>query len=437
MELPRLPNFRGVNYVKPLTTNEGKVAGTGHAVAVFGLLALLPIAAVFIPWDFGPIENRYRQLMAGHSLATPMIEILIFITFFKNENLVSNFVKRTNRNDKIVAAVFLSAILYSFFFVSISKMLFILGLLVLLIHSLFSVSLFNNMKYADQRILRYFWIVLGVSVIFYTALWALDFLIYPPTERDWIDRVPAVTNVRWTGFFWLSIFAAGLALARASGMKYFLPAASFGAFGLVMTLWTGTRGSLIAIGFGAICAIMLSPAYRKFTIKYCLVSAVIAVGINIYAPVPHKLYGMDRIVYRLQPDEVINHGGSGRTGLWKNTVEIALNHPSAGHGIDQFQKMGPKETLGFKGPHSLPLQLLFSVGIIGVLTFIYVIFRFLTIFRLEVKSPHQLAALVFLAGGSLYSLYDNFGYYPYSIAILTISIFMLFKPRTQLSPALT
>lgn len=423
--------------MKPLTIDDAKMSSSVNGLAVFGLLALLPITAVFIPWDFGPVENQYRQLMAGHSLSTIMIELLIFIALFRNENLLTDFAKNASRNDKIVGAIFFAAILYSFFFVSFSKMLFALGFLVLLIHLLFSISLFKNMKYVDGQTQQYFWVFLGVSVIGYTALWALDFLIYPPTQKDWIDRVPGVTNVRWAGFFWLSIFSAGFALAKGSGRNYFFLAILFGVFGLTMTLWTGTRGSLLAIAFGALCAVILSPAYRKFIVGYCLISAVGAIILNVYAPVPHELYGMDRIISRMDSNEIIERGGSGRTVLWKRTAVLAGNHPFVGHGMDQFQKMGPKETIGFKGPHGLPLQLLFSVGIIGILTFIYGIWRFLKIFRLEVHSPPQLAAIVFFSGGCLYSLYDNFAYYPYSVAIFTISVFMVFKRRVENSPAMT
>jgi O-antigen ligase len=308
--------------------------------------------------------------------------------------------------------------------------------LALLIHLLFSVSLFRNREKVDQQAQQYFWIMLGVSVIAYTVLWAADFSIFPPTGSDWIERVPGVTNVRWAGFFWLSIFAAGLAFARVSGTKHLLSALIFGAFGLTMTLWTGTRGSLLAMAFGALCAVVLSPGYRKFIIKYCLVSAVIAIGINIYAPVPDDHYGMNRISASLQPDDSIRQAGSGRTELWTQTLQLASTHPLVGHGIDQFQKMGPKGTLGFKGPHSLPMQLVFSVGLIGSLTLLYWIWRFLTMFRLEVREPYQVAAVTFLSGGCLYSLYDNFAYYPYSIAIFTVALFMLFKPRTLLKSPL-
>ncbi|MEO9601236.1 O-antigen ligase family protein [Parasphingorhabdus sp.] len=418
--------------MKPLTTDEARLSETDRGRAVFGLLAILPIAAVLIPWDFGLWENQYRQLMAGHSLPTILIELLIFIAFFKNEDLVSDFIKQANRMDKIVGTVFLSAIIYSFLFVSASKMLLILGSLALLIHLLFSVSLFKNMKYVGEHRLQCFWIFLGVSVIGYTALWAIDFLMFPPAEIDWVERVPGVTNVRWTGFFWLSIFAAGLALARVSGAKYFFLAVIFGSFGLMMTLWTGTRGSFIAIVCGALGAVILSPAYRKFIVKYCLASAVIAIVINIYAPVPHQQYGMERVIFRLQPEEVVNRGGTGRIELWKETARLAQIQLFVGYGIDQFQKMGPAKTLGFKGPHSFPLQLFFSAGLIGLLTLFYGIWRFLGAYRLEVQKPYQVAAVTFFSGGCVYLLYDNFAYYPYSIAIFTLSIFMLFKQRSPL-----
>ena len=415
--------------MNPSTADEVKTAQQCDRLIAFGILAFLPIAVVLIPWDFGPSEDQYRQLMAGHSLSTIVIELLIFITLFKNENLVSDFLKRCSRMDRIVGMIFLLTISYSFLFVSASKILFILGFLALFIHLLFSVSLFKNMRGVDQQTQQLFWLVLGMSVIGYTGLWAADFLQFRPSERDWIDRVPGVTNIRWAGFFWLSIFAAGFASINVSGLKYFLRAGFFGAFGLTMTLWTGTRGSLLAIAFGTFCAIILSPVYRKRIVKYSLMSLAWAILINTILPVPHQQYGMDRIFSKSRIDQAANRVGSGRTELWTNTLEIVKNHPFVGHGVDQYQKMGPKETLGFKGPHSLLLQILFSVGLIGALTFIYCTWRFLRIFRLDIKFPHQLAALVFFTGGCLYSVYDNFAYYPYSIAISTIAIFMLFKPR--------
>ncbi|MEW4467872.1 O-antigen ligase family protein [Parasphingorhabdus sp. JC815] len=402
-----------------------------RGLAVFGLMALTPILAVFLPWDFGPIESDYRKLIAGNSLAVILVELFVFIVLLKNENLISDFVKKLDLNDKIVGSVFILASTYSLFYVSSVKSLFILGFLAILIHVLFTISLFKNAKYVAERTQNYFWIILGVSVVVYTALWAIDFLIFPPTTEDWIDRVPGVTNIRWAGFFWLSVFAAGFALIKTPGAKSFALALFFGAFGLTMTLWTGTRGSLVAIIFGAICSIIFAPTYRKSIVKYCIASAAVAILINIYASVPHVQYGIDRIISRGQPAEMIERGGSGRTTLWKHTAEISLNHPVVGHGIDQFQKMGPKETLGFKGPHSFLLQLLFSVGVVGILSILYGTSRFLQSYRLEVHRPHQLAAFVFFSGGCLYAVYDNFGYYPYPIAIFTLSVFMLFKPRDE------
>jgi len=48
--------------------------------------------------------------------------------------------------------------------------------------------------------------------------------------------------------------------------------------------------------FGRACSIILAPDYRKVIMKYCLLSSFFAIFINIYAPVPHKQYGMDRII---------------------------------------------------------------------------------------------------------------------------------------------
>ena len=85
---------------------EFRLSQKGFGRAVFGLMVLSPVAAVLIPWDFGPLDNDYRQLMAGHSLSIIVIELLIFIALFKNENLISDFVKQTNWPDKIVGLFF-------------------------------------------------------------------------------------------------------------------------------------------------------------------------------------------------------------------------------------------------------------------------------------------------------------------------------------------
>src|SRR5690554_2893728 len=110
---------------------------------VFVLLALSPIAAVLIPWDFGSIDNDYHKLIANHSLAIILVELFIFIAFFDIENLISNFIGKLNLHDKLAGSVLLSVILSSFFFYSAVKLLFFLSLFALFIHFRFTIRLFK------------------------------------------------------------------------------------------------------------------------------------------------------------------------------------------------------------------------------------------------------------------------------------------------------
>ncbi len=398
------------------------------------LMALTPVLSILIPWDFGPQEGFYRKVIAGNSLAIPIVELLLCCIFFRGDSAPKRFLNGTNKLDLLVLAIFLLSIAYVFIFVSVNPAAAALGLISLIVHALFAIGLYDVMRREQPWLFECFWTILGISVLVYTLLWAIDFSIYPPSESDWINRVPGVTNVRWAGFFWLSIFAAGLALINKEGIHGKLLAYVFGSFGLAMTLWTGSRGSLLAILAALSIAVLFFPKNRKTLAKYFLISLTFSVATNLVSPAPMSQYGMERILSSSQQTDDMYKVSSGRSELWASSLRIFLDNPVAGHGIDQFQRMGPRKTLGFKGPHSFPVQLLFSVGIIGLFSLLYAIFRMITIFKIEIRDPHQMAALAFFGGGSIYMLYDNFLYYPYPIAIYTISILMLLVPRKTSLP---
>lgn len=390
------------------------------------LLALSPIFVILLPWDFGPEYSIYRAVIAGHSLTVPIIELVLILFLMRNDSSVIPAMKSLSLPDKSVLLVLVAAVIYTTAFVAEFRFGAVAGILFFFIHAIVCVDIAMHIGSVNKSILERFWIVLGLATFGYAALWAIGYAVFPPSATDWIQRVPGVTNVRWTGFFWLGIFAAGFVFARSSRSSPNISAITFGSFGLGMVLWTGSRGALLACLIAAIITPIIAAQYRKFAIKYVLLATTIAVGVNIFLPIPNTQYGIERIYSR---STGTGETSSGRLELWQSTAEKVSKKPMLGYGIDQFQVSGPEKTLGFKGAHSGPLQILFSIGIIGALALLYGVIRFLYLYRIKVQQPHQLAALAFFGGGSTYLLYDNFIYYTFPIAIFSISILMVFERR--------
>ncbi len=397
------------------------------------LLALAPILAIIIPWDFGTENTTYRVVMAGYSLTVPIIQLIIYFRLCSREQNPFLQLGALPKTDQIAMALLLVTVLYSTLFVSIFKFAAVVGALVFYAQIAFTLLLFQTMGRIDQTVWENFWKLLGLSTFAYAALWAVDYYFYPPSYTDWIQRVPGVTNVRWTGFFWLAAFAAGLVFVRKAGPKAILPAWIYGIFGLTMTIWTGSRGALLAIICAAVGALVFGKLFRKPVLIYCIVTFVVAIGVNTLLPVPNQQYGLDRILNKTIPERMVTRPDTGRIELWQSTAKLSGNQPLFGHGIDQFQRMGPEKTLGYKGPHSWPMQMLFSMGLVGILVFVYGIARFVMKFEFRVEKPHELAAVTFVSGGLAYMLYDNFLYYSFPIAVFTVSILMLSRSRQKVS----
>ncbi|MEL6876039.1 MAG: hypothetical protein AAGM33_11245, partial [Pseudomonadota bacterium] len=70
---------------------EGKTMHTGQSASgipaqnILLLLALAPILAIIIPWDFGTEKTTYRVVMAGYSLTVPIIQLIIYFRLCSRE----------------------------------------------------------------------------------------------------------------------------------------------------------------------------------------------------------------------------------------------------------------------------------------------------------------------------------------------------------------
>jgi O-antigen ligase len=114
--------------------------------------------------------------------------------------------------------------------------------------------------------------------------------------------------------------------------------------------------------------------------------------------------------------------------MWVGTIEKIKGRPIAGWGVEQFAAAGPEKTLGYKQPHNMVLQLLFSTGILGAIAALLIALPFLPRLNWDMSMPDRLAAWGLIAGTLTLGLYDAAFYYTYPVMIFLMAVAIILKP---------
>ncbi len=407
-----------------------RVARSLHLAIV--LLGLVPAFMVLLPWDFGSDMNPYRGFMRGTSLAVTIIQLPIAaIAFYGKFKLIPAIIDLP-ASTKIGLGLIWAIFLLSTFTVAANQAFALLGMLQLAVHLLFVLSLSYMVSGAYDVSHRQIWLAVGWSVVGYALLWLANIAFYHPQGDDWVWFVPALTNIRWIGFFALAGFCSGLGtlvLTAEGGInrrKIMLPLL-FCAIGCFLAMYTASRGAIVAIiiaaSFAAYAANDRTPVAATVLLTF-----LVAIAATAALPTPHPIYGLERIFGSAMQSGNIDALSSGRIHTWAATVEKITVRPWFGWGIDQFRFSGPEATLGFRHPHQSILQLLFATGIAGAGAIMMIAAPLLRRFPKVFLSPAQSAAGSYLVAGTVYGLYDGFFYYAYPVMVYLVAMAILVKP---------
>ena len=392
---------------------------------------------VLLPWDFGSDMNPFRSFMRGTSFSVTIVQMVVAAIAFRDGFRLIPAIIALPTSIKIGMVIFWVTFLLSTWTVAAKPAFALLGITQLCVHLLFALSIIYLISMRDDLVARDFWRASGLGVVGYALLWIANIVFYDPQGEDWMNFVPALTNIRWIGFFALTSFCSGLGMLatsddrtiRHNGVKLGILFCSLGCF---LALWTASRGAMLAICVAA-AIVMLLAKDRKAIAATLLISVILAVAVIAVLPVPHPSYGLGRFAGSIAQSQDLNQLSSIRLELWIQTFEKILIRPWLGWGIDQFRFSGPETTLGFRHPHQSILQLLFATGIAGAfglaLILIPLIRQFPSVARLSV--PSHWAAISYLAAGMIYGLHDGFFYYCYPVMIYLVSMAVLVKRASQ------
>jgi O-antigen ligase len=396
------------------------------------LLGLTPVIMVLLPWDFGRDMTPYRGFMRGNSLPVTLIEfILVLLAMARGFSAAAAIVALPGLT-KAGLLLFSVTSVWTTIFVAEFPIVAALGMAKLFAHLMFGLAIAHQMKGWSRGQRNYVWPAIGIGVLWFCLLWAINIFAYDAHGDDWIWLVPTLTNVRWVGFFALASFCAGIGFLgaaaddRRTGYSY-LPAVFFGTMGLTIALWTGSRGALVAIIVAAVLSSLVSGIWQRLAI-YTLISAALGIAITVSLPVVHPEYGIDRIIGSSNPSGGAASISSGRLQLWADTIDKIWHRPIAGWGIDQFRYSFDAESAGLRHPHESILQLLFSNGLLGAVALIIAAIPLASHFPRKVDLPYQQAALAYLFGASAYGLYDGFFYYTYPMMTMLVAVACISVP---------
>lgn len=155
---------------------------------------------------------------------------------------------------------------------------------------------------------------------------------------------------------------------------------------VLVWLYYSSRTTLAAVLAAGVIMIVMSKRYKMLL---AMLIVFLGVGIITYFKKPELLERHKTLLY--PATYMTNEGLSGRLGIWKGTIDMIKDRPVLGYGygwkkiaivareegyLERWKEKWPdtydffeKGGYGRASPHNLILQILFEVGILGLLAF--------------------------------------------------------------------
>jgi len=254
-------------------------------------------------------------------------------------------------------------------------------------------------------------------------------LVDPPdfTDEEWKFFGIGVSNVRQFGFVGAILTALGLALAAHPIRRLnLLQPTILAMLGMTCVFVSGARASFGAAWLTAGLLMLAAPAEQKRQMLIVvLVSALLAVPIS-YLLTPHPLWGLERILGRVEIGTNLKDLSPGRYLLWVEGIERVLNRPFFGHAEGQYYVVVDVFPKPWNHPHNSLVQFLFQWGVMGTVLLATIVSYSLRGLRFAFHCDQAIAlpAIAVLFALSAISMLDGTFYhtYPSQIAVVCLAL---------------
>jgi O-antigen ligase len=395
------------------------------------LIAATPVLMAIVPWDFGADFSAYRAVMRGHSFAVIIVEILlIFIAMRAGYSPFSSW-----RSASTAARVAISVLglwcVFGVIQIATGPTQGFIGLFMFSVHLIFAFAMAFFWENASDHSLRKLMAFIAFGAVGYCILWAVSCLFFRPEGEEWVTHIPGVSNVRHLGFLSaIGFFAAMAALPESPSWlkpgKVELTILLCAIVSVSLGLWTGARGSIIAIIGASALILVLAPASRMKILKFALLAILPAMLISALLPVPNENYGVFRLTQTIQGS--VSDPTSGRMEMWTQTLAAIAQRPMTGWGLDQFKLVAPSFGMGYRQPHNLFLQILFSVGLVGFALLALVVAELAKATKPKLDTLALAATFGMVLSILILAQYDAALYVNYSLMIFALGLALILRP---------
>jgi O-antigen ligase len=416
---------------------------TGHSAsrAFMWLLAmLLGGAAAFmaiLPWSFDAHPSGLQLFLRNYSFAIPLIEFTFVLCVMRTGFSPLAAVAAFPRGTKLLAVGWFTLMIFTSFEKSDDHLEAAIGTLKIFIETLFILSLIHLRSLSQFRDFTKIWFCVGAGAAVYVLIWTGKVVLVGMSGNDWAFGLPGLINVRHVGHIALASYFAGIfclfAFQHKSGLssRWLFPVL-FAATGLVLTLWTGSRGPTLAALIGTVLIVSFSGAMRRRLSIYLLATWASAVLVASALPIPHDIYGVFRASGMAHASTDLSGDIiSGRGPLWQGTVNKIMQKPLLGWGLEQYSTSGPMLKPLTKHPHNFVLQLLFSGGIIGLIALCLLGWAAMRHWGWPKLAGKELVGTGCVVAMLVYSMYDGALYFSYPIMIFLLALATSIQPKTR------
>ena len=273
----------------------------------------------------------------------------------------------------------------------------------------------------------------------------LVFLYFNPESRALGDglkwRVPGFGPVRIFGITQeAGIIVATVLLAtnRLEWRRWLLWLALVSMWAILF--WSGGRGAILSIAVSLALLSVLAPGYFIALWRVLLIGGLVGAGLSllIWAPEGGNFGLKSMIVDSVRSGA--NSISAGRLDRWAETLDLALQKPVFGHGLNQVSNLWPSFAisdeaagtagkmpfyfLSYRNAHNLVVEVLLAWGILGGLGFFWLVAKgwFKAVGRLlQATEVDRLAAFAGLSALAVHSMFA--GVYIFPSALIYLAVF--------------
>lgn len=401
------------------------------------VLCALPVLTAFLSFrpdgDFAVWQMYIRQFW----LPSQFFEVATVVFAFSRGCSVQKSLASFTKPVKTLALLWLAAMLLAVALAA-QPATALLSLISWIVHGLFAISiwfLFQRWQgswqpdFVDAMPLG--------SAAFALAIGGFVAFVGVTAEYDWVSSLPGFPHIRHSGYFLmpamaLSVGAITLSKGNRKLLHMALLAVNFG-----FAIWIGSRGPLMIFAGTVVFALIAFAAIRQAR-AIGAIALALGIGAVLSQVIPTPGHSSFNAVARVSGSETqsVDKLSSGRTEIWRDTLQAISNQPLAGRGGNQFRLQIPAAKETYNHPHNSVLQFAYEWGPIGAGAMLILLAMLgVRLLRATFANPAENLAL-FLGALSMamFSLIDGLFYYNLPIILFLTCAFGILTQR-EVSPA--